>query len=139
MLRDLASYYAEAFGIPTVMANKAAGEVSKSPVPWLPLVQLKMHFFGQSTICHGNGVVCGQLDEEPGIAVGDVHLDPDRKRRPKSLRSGYWSQPNRPFARSSAAMFRLLEAGSKASYAFSRSRRAAARKVAAIRYGSVIR
>lgn len=127
MLRVLASYYAEVFGVPTVMANKAA-EDSSSPVPWVPLVRLRLHFFGQSTICNGDGKVCDQLGEEEGVAVANVLLDADRKRRPTLLPSGYWSRPHRRFSQSSAALFRLLEVASKAAYGLSRSRRVATQK-----------
>ena len=127
MLRGVAGFYAEAFGIPAVMANKAAGEDSRSPVPYVPLVRLRFHFVGQSTICDAAGKVCDQLGEQEGVAVADVVLDPGRKRRPRRLPPGYWSRPPRLFPRTAAALFRVLEWTSKTSYTLSRSRRLAAR------------
>ncbi|HEV8606637.1 MAG TPA: carbon-nitrogen hydrolase family protein [Tepidisphaeraceae bacterium] len=131
MLRRAAGFYAQAFGIPTVMANKAAGEDSSSPVPWVPLVRFRFHFVGQSTICDADGKVRDQLDEREGVVVAEVALDPQRKRRPGWLPSGYWSRgaPAFPrFPRSSGAMFQVVESIGKVAYALSRSRRVAARK-----------
>jgi N-carbamoylputrescine amidase len=132
MLRDVAGFYAAAFGIPTVMANKAAGEDSLSPVPWVPLVRLRFHFVGQSTIAGAGGSVCDQLDEEEGVVVAEVALDPARKRQP-ALPSGYWSRPPPLWPRfplASAAMFQVVEWVSTTTYALSRARRASARRVA---------
>jgi N-carbamoylputrescine amidase len=131
MLRGLAAFYAGAFGVPTVMVNKAAGEDSWSPVPWVLLVRLRLHFVGQSTICDADGNVCEQLDEQEGVVIGDVVLDPGRKQQPLRLPSGYWSRPPPRFPRTFATLFRVLEWTGKAAYALSRSRRLAARESAA--------
>ena len=127
MLRGVAGFYAGAFGIPTVMANKAPGEDSWSPVPWVPLVRLRFHFAGQSTICDADGNICDQLDEQEGVVVAEVVLDPRRKRQPRRLPSGYWSRPPGRFPRTSAALFGVLESIGRAAYALSRSRGLAAR------------
>ena len=128
MLRGAAGFYAGTFGIPTVMVNKAAGEEDIwSPIPWVPLARFRFHFVGQSTICDVDGNVCDQLDEQEGVVVADVVLDPKQKRRAPRLPSGYWSRPPRLFPRSSAALFRVLEWISRAPYTLSRSRRLAAR------------
>jgi N-carbamoylputrescine amidase len=127
MLRGVAGFYAGAFGVPTVMVNKAAGEDSWSPVPWVPLVRLRFHFVGQSTISDADGNVCDQLDEQEGVVFAEVTLDPRRERRPPRLPCGYWSRPPRLFPRTSAALLRVLEWMGKAAYTVSRSRRLAAR------------
>jgi N-carbamoylputrescine amidase len=127
MLRTVAGFYAGAFGIPTVMVNKAAGEDSCSPLPCVPLARLRFHYFGQSAICDGDGCVCDQLEEQEGVALADVVLDPDRKRQPPRLPSGYWSRPPALFPRTTAALFRALEWIGKRAYQLSRSRRKAAR------------
>ena len=133
LLRGVAGFYAEAFGVPTVMANKAAGEDTWSPVPWVPLVRLRFHFLGQSTIAGADGNVCDQLGEEEGVVVAEVALDPERKRQP-ALPSGYWSRPPPlwpRFPRTSAALFQSVEWVSQTTYSLSRARRASARRVAA--------
>jgi len=130
-LRGVAGFYAETLGVPTVMSNKAAGEDSWSPVPWVPLVRLRFHFVGQSTIANAGGSVCDQLDEQESVVVAEVVLDPERKRQPPRLPSGYWSRPPPllpRFPRISAALFQVLEWTSQTAYARSRSRRVAARK-----------
>jgi N-carbamoylputrescine amidase len=131
VLRETAGFYAEAFGVPTVMANKAAGEDTWSPIPWVLFLRLHFHLLGQSTICDSDGTVREQLDEREGVVVADVVLDPQRKRRPSQLPSGYWSlrPPAFPrFPRASAAMFQTAEWIGKAGYRLSRRRRVAARK-----------
>lgn len=128
MLRGVARFYAEAFGVPTVMANKAAGEDSWSPVPCVPLVRFRFHFVGQSTICDAAGNVCDQLGEQEGTVVANVVLDPQRKRRSHRLPSGYWSRPPRLFPRTTAALFRAVERISKTAYTLSQRRRRAARE-----------
>jgi N-carbamoylputrescine amidase len=125
-LRGVAGFYASALGVPTVMANKAAAEDSWSPVPLMPLVRLRFHYVGQSTICNGDGNVCDQLEEQEGIVFAEVALDAERKRLPR-IPAGYWSRPPAAFPRTSAALFRALEWVGKAAYKLSRSRRRAAR------------
>jgi N-carbamoylputrescine amidase len=126
-LRGLAEFYASVFGVPTVMVNKAAGEDSWSPIPCVPFAQLRFHYVGHSTICNVDGTVCDQLDEQPGVAFAEVVLDNDRNRRLPPIPTGYWSRPPRRFARTSAAMFRMLEWTGKTAYKLSRNRRRAAR------------
>jgi N-carbamoylputrescine amidase len=129
MLREVARFYASAFGVPTVMVNKAAGEDSWSPVPSVPLVRFRFHFVGQSTICSADASVCDQLDEQEGVVVAEVVLDPKRKRQPR-IPTGYWSRPPPLFPRiprTSAALFRGLEWIGKAAYTLSQARRRAAR------------
>jgi N-carbamoylputrescine amidase len=131
LLRGVAGFYAQALGIPTVMANKAAGEDSPSPIPWVPLLRFNFHFVGQSSICDGGGNVCEQLDEGEGVAVSQVVLDPQKKRAPERKDSGYWvgAAPFLPdFPRISAALFQMLEGMGRIAYTLSESRRAAARK-----------
>jgi hypothetical protein len=131
LLRNLPGFYARAFGIPVVMANKAAGRDSTSPVPWVPLLRLNFHFVGQSTIRDAEGNVCDQLDEREGVAIADVALAPQQARPPPQTPSGYWSHtpPFLPrFPRTAAAVFRVLEWTGSGAYRLSRSRRPAARK-----------
>jgi N-carbamoylputrescine amidase len=125
MLRSVAGFYASAFGIPTIMANKAAGEDCYSPVPCVPLARLRLHYVGQSTICRADGSVGDQLDEQPGVVVADVALKGRGQRHPE-LPNGYWSRPPRPFPRASAALFQLLESAGKLAYELRTTRRRAA-------------
>ncbi len=111
------------------MVNKAAGEDSWSPVPCVPLVRLRIHYMGQSTICNADGNVCDQLDEQEGVVFAGVDLDARRKRQPARLPTGYWSRPASLFPRTSGALFRALEWIGKAAYQLSRSRRLAARDI----------
>jgi N-carbamoylputrescine amidase len=130
LLGGIAGFYARVFGIPTVMANKAAGEDSSSPIPWAPLLRFGFHYMGLSTICNAAGDVCEQLEEGEGVAVGEVMLDAQRKRRPERLPSGYWAQSPPAFSGFpgiSAALFQMMECTGRVAYTLSGSRRAAAR------------
>jgi N-carbamoylputrescine amidase len=130
MLRGVAGFYASEFGIPTIMANKAAGEDSSSPVPCAPIVRLRFHFLGQSTICQADGSVADQIDERPGVVVADVVLG-GGKRHPQ-LPKGYWSRPGRWFSGAWAALLRALECTGKVAYRIRwLTRRRAARKARA--------
>jgi N-carbamoylputrescine amidase len=125
---DLAGFYANSFGIPTVMANKAAGKDSLSPIPCVPMLRFRFHFAGRSTICSADGTVCDQLGEEPEVVFAEVVLDANRRRQPQPLPTGYWSKPPQWFPRASAAVFRVLEWTGKISYQSSGTRRKAIRK-----------
>ena len=126
VLRGVAAFYASALGVPTIMVNKAAGEDSWSPVPCVPLVRLRFHYIGQSTICNAEGNVCDQLSEKEGVVFAEVVLDAGKRRLPR-IPSGYWSRPPAAFPRTSAALFRVLEWVGKAGYTLSRARRRAVR------------
>jgi N-carbamoylputrescine amidase len=130
MLRSMAGFYAEQFGVPAVMVNKAAGEDISSPIPWVPAGRFRFHFVGQSTVCDSDGKVCEQLGEGEGVVVGEVSLDEWRKRRRK-VDCGYWSR-GAPFLAGfpgmSAAVFEMLECAGEMAYRLSESRRAAARR-----------
>jgi N-carbamoylputrescine amidase len=131
LLRNLPAFYARSFGIPVAMANKAAGLDTASPVPWVPLLRLKFHFIGQSTICDAGGNVCDRLDEREGVVIADVTLARDPKRPPPQTPGGYWSHtpPFLPrFPRTAAALFRALECAGGGAYRLSRPRRSAARE-----------
>jgi N-carbamoylputrescine amidase len=128
-LRSLAGFYASAFGIPTVMVNKAAGKQSRSSMPCVPLAQLTFHYFGQSTICNADGKVCDQLDEQESIVFAEVVLDAQCKQRPSRLPTGYWSRRPRLFPRTTAAMYQVLESLGKTAYKHSQARRLAAQRL----------
>jgi N-carbamoylputrescine amidase len=138
MLDGIAGFYASAFGIPTVMVNKAAGEDSRSPVPCVPLVRLRFRHVGQSTICDADGNVCDQLAEQAGIVFAEVVLNAEHKRQLPRLPAGYWSRPPPLFPRISAALFGALEWIGKAAYKRSRSRQRAARDTLAPSSNSTI-
>jgi N-carbamoylputrescine amidase len=117
-LRNLPAFYAQAFGIPVIMSNKAAAQDSTSPIPWLPLFRLHFHFVGQSTITDAQGNALSQLDEQQGIAIADVTLTPEQIRHPAPPKA-YWSDtaPFLPrFPRTAAALFQMLECTGKIAY-----------------------
>lgn len=127
-LAEIAPYYARAFGVPVVLVNKARS-ACRTPLPGLPLVRLRFEFPGLSSICDGDGRIVKQLPDEEGVIVGDVQLDPERKRRPAAPTHRYWSRPPRVFPRMFGTFFILMERLGKRAYAKNPARAAAARAV----------
>lgn len=119
ILKDQPRYYADTLGIPTVMTNKC-GPWS-SPLPGLPMKQ-KASFPGFSAIADSDGKVKAQFDDEEGVLVDEVTLDPSRKTGTKPLTCGRWSQ-ELPW---SINTFRLVEALGRSWYrrSWERKRRA---------------
>lgn len=129
-LREIARFYSRAFGIPTLMVNKASVTDTRSPIPLLPFARLRFHFPGFSTICDGDGVVRDALGEGEGVVAAQVVLDARKKRSPVQP-TGHWSRPPPRLPRVSAAVFQAFELLGKAFYAASPARRRAARSAAA--------
>ncbi len=95
MLRAVAPHHARAFGAPVVMANKAGS--TRTRVPPLPGLRVRLGFPGLSTVCDGTGAVRGRLGPEAGLVVARVPLGvgegarmPRRERLAWLLR-GKWS------------------------------------------------
>src|SRR5262249_355603 len=80
-LSEIAPFYARELGAPVVLGNKARTR-SETPVPGLPRARLPMAFPGLSMIADSDARVVARLASGEGIVVGDVTLDPARKRRP---------------------------------------------------------
>jgi len=76
-LMETALLYAQALGVPAVLANQ--GGEWHSPLLGGLLPDQDSIFRGQSTIADSDGTVTETLDQEEGVIVGDVVLDPDRK------------------------------------------------------------
>ncbi len=126
LLAEVGPHYARAFGIPTVLVNKAVTR-SRTPLPGVPLVRLPFVFPGMSTITDSDGHVVDQLADSEGIVVGDVVMDPLRKRIPPAPKSFYWSRPPAFFPRALGLFFAGLERLGKRAYARGDARRRAAR------------
>jgi N-carbamoylputrescine amidase len=128
-LREIAPFYAHAFGVPTVLVNKVHSR-TRSPVPGIPLLRLRFDFPGLSSVVDSDGRVADQIDAREGIAIADVALDPARKRRPEEPRNFYWSRAPRRFSRLTGAFFVIMEHLGKRAYARSAARATAARAAA---------
>ena len=131
---EIGPFYARAFGIPTVLANKAEARTT-TPVPGVRFLRMRMAFPGMSTVTDSDGRVIEQLENREGIVIGDVLLDPARKKTPPGPTHSYWSNPPGSFATAFAAVFVALERLGKRAYEKSRSRRRAARAHFAAREG----
>lgn len=125
-LRQTPGRYARTLGVPVVMANKVAFDVTRSPVPVLPGVRVPFEFHGYSTICDADGHTAAFLRDAEGAVVADVTVGghrPSADVRP----SGYWSFGPRFFPRVTAGVLRALDALGQRSYGHSERRRVAAR------------
>lgn len=123
MVEDIPRRIAGGLGVPTVMANKSGPW--RSPLPW-PYPAQDSRFPGLSAIIDGDGTELRRLDDEEGVIVADVALDPARKAAAPPTGHGRWSRPMPWFTRVwiSSEWFGSL------SYALSGERRRRARAVA---------
>jgi N-carbamoylputrescine amidase len=129
-LTEIGPFYAHALGVPVVVVNKARTR-SETPIPGLPRVRLPMAFPGLSTIVDSDGRVIERLPSREGFVVGDVTLDPARKRRPVVPR-GYWSRRPTTMPRLAGAFLIAMEHLGKRAYARNPRRIEAARAVAPV-------
>lgn len=133
----IAPHYAQGFGVPVALVNKAETGPAPSPLPVLPGVELEFHFPGGSMICDADGNVLAHLDEQPGVAIADVTLDPGRKRSP-APKNSYWARAPGSWPWLSAALFRLLERAGRTAYTLSASRKGAATRISAAIRGQAV-
>jgi N-carbamoylputrescine amidase len=125
-LKDIPRWYADSFGVPVVLANKARSH-STSPIPLLPLVRLPFDFPGLSSICDSDGRSVAQLSAHEGVAMAVVSLDPARKKHPAAPTGRYWSRRPGILSRPLGAGFLALERLGAFAYRRSRARPCAAR------------
>lgn len=90
MLRGLAAHHARALGVPVVMANKCGPLVTALPSV---MPAQDTYFPGLSTIADSDGLVKDRLSSEPGVALGEVTLDPARKVATAPRAYGRWGLP----------------------------------------------
>jgi len=123
IVADTARRYAEALGVPTVLANKALGPGS-TPVPGIPGVRIPWRFRGFSTVCDANGAVLDKLVDREGVVVGEVTLGGRGTRPvpPPGIES-YWAFPPQLFDRVGAWLWQTLDRRGRREYAKSRGRR----------------
>ena len=91
MLKRVPPRYAEALGVPVIMANRTGS--LHTPLPG-GLPYLKSSFPGYSMIVDSDGVVKAALGHEEGVIVDDVCLDASRKVKKQPRRFGkLWAVP----------------------------------------------
>jgi N-carbamoylputrescine amidase len=84
----IAPLYARTLGVPTIVTNRVgAWDTSKGS---------GYVFAGQATIADGDGSVVAHLDQEVGVAVGEVHLDPRLKTHVAPRAYSRWIYPGPP-------------------------------------------
>ena len=126
-LSEVAPFYAREFGVPVVLVNKARTR-TLTPLPGVPFVRVPFTFPGLSTIADSDARVVAQLADREGVVIGDVTLDPARKRRPTVPR-GYWSRPPTRIPGLAGGFFVMMERRGKRAYAENPARVVAARAV----------
>jgi len=126
-LTEIVPFYARAFGVPVLFVNKV-GPGGSSPIPIVPGLRLRFDFRGHASIYDGDGSMCEQLGNAPGVAVANVTLDPARKKRPTPVR-GYWSRKPTSLGWIGGATFTALEWVAKRVYARNPRRRQAALRI----------
>ena len=129
-LSEAAPFYAREFGVPVVLVNKARTR-NRTALPGVPLVTVPFAFPGLSTIADSDARIVAKLGSREGVVVGDVVLDPTRKRRPTVPR-GYWSRRPDRLPRIAGAFLVMMERLGKRAYARSSARVIAARAVSSV-------
>ncbi|WP_029892415.1 carbon-nitrogen hydrolase family protein [Nocardia brasiliensis] len=124
---SIAGFYAKELGIPVVFANKVSARLDWTPVPVIPFVQIPFRCEGRSSIHLAGGRVVAEQGPVESVVVGDVSLDPSRKRTPDLRPTSYWA--NRPILSEtlSGLTFELLTDQAHRAYAANPRRAAAAR------------
>jgi N-carbamoylputrescine amidase len=122
--------WANALGVPVVLANKVSAETVRTRIPMLPWIHVGLRFRGGSSICDSDGTMLERMIDREGVVFADVHLDPARKRVPVAPDRGYWSFPPSMFARTGGALLRVFEALGRRAYRKNQRRIAAAREIA---------
>jgi N-carbamoylputrescine amidase len=127
-LTETPAFYARELGVPVVLVNKARTR-SRTPLPGVPFVRVPLSFPGLSSIVDSDARIVAALPVREGVVIGDVVLDPTRKRRP-SIPRGYWSRQPTHGARLAGAFLVMMERLGKRAYARNPARPVAARAVA---------
>lgn len=140
-ISTVGTFYAESFGVPVVVVNKAAGPAARTAIPWVPFLRVSMRFPGLSSICDARGKVLGRLDDREDVIVAEVDLGTDvgaragasARPRPRAVAvpNGYWARPPPSIPGLSALFFRVFERVGKSAYEASTLRRRKARAVSA--------
>jgi len=125
-LKSLTPFYARMLGIPVMLVNKHGPW--ETPLPLLgPLAYQRSRFPGLSAITDSDGTLKAQLDDQEGVIVEDVTLDPARKTNSATRRRGRWNR-NETWSKK---IFVLAEATGRIWYRFKRERKQKARAISA--------
>ena len=90
MLKGSTAFYAQALGVPVVMANRCGPLVT--PLPGGFPAQ-NTRFPGLSTIADSDGMLMAQLGADEGVICAEVTLDPARKAKRPPKAYGRWALP----------------------------------------------
>jgi len=119
-VKDLATVMAIDLGVPVVMANKTGAWKTKPPFPF-PMEDSS--FPGFSCIADGDGQVVAALGDEEGIVIGNISMNPEKKKTVLPKMCGKWThKPPRLFK-----LFIISEFLGKLKYRLSLKRRKMAR------------
>lgn len=114
----IARMYNGFFGVPVVMVNKSGAWDSPLPTNILPKMG-EYSFSGRSCIIDANGEVKAELDDREGIAISEVTLDKQQKKKSELPKYSRYLYPG-PAGRE---ITRLLELMGKISYIFNKKKR----------------
>ncbi len=114
---------ANLLGIPAIMVNKCGPW--QSSVPWRILPAQNSSFPGLSSIVDSDGVVKEQMQNEEGVIIADITLDPSRKKDEKPTTYGRWAWKG-PLGRN---VLRVPETLGRLSYKLSSKRKKKALKM----------
>jgi N-carbamoylputrescine amidase len=120
-LLEMAPYYSRLLGIPAVSVNKCGPARAPKPDGYL--------FPGLTTIVDSDGTIQAQMEEQEGVVIADVRLDPAKKIRGKPRAYGRYVYAGPP----GRGLFVVIERVGQLWYTFSRDRQASAQAASMIR------
>jgi len=121
-LRDLAQYYARLLGIPAVMINKCGPW--ESSLPGLPFLTQRSRFPGYTAIADSDGALKERLDDEEGVIIAEVTLDPAHRVKEIPKKGGRYLESSWP-----GCIFPLIEAAGRIWFRLSGERKKRAREI----------
>lgn len=123
-ISKIPQYYAEAFDVPVLSANKAGSLVSKTPL--IPGLKLPLTYIGASAICMP-GAAPLQLNNEPGYLIRNVQLSSKQRPKLNSISREFVLEVG-PVIKATIPLIWGIEALGRFCYAVSGDRKKAAQK-----------
>jgi N-carbamoylputrescine amidase len=125
--KQLAQLYAKLLGVPAILVNQVGPLASMSGIFGKLMTPDIFRLEGRSRIVDSDGTLKGELEDQEGILVAEVNLDPSSRRSCQPKNYGGWLHPGSALLRKT--LIPLDETLGRLSYSLSATRRAKAREM----------